>query len=231
MGWLGFFSQFFCASTKGELDSCHREVDVLRVERDLLTVELEAERATVDGLRGEVDSLVAQLDSAEEDNARLYESLRVSIQIPELPDLSSKVKVYPFDMTYDMWKGVRPEMISDTEYYAWPEDVWLEVLGVVQPEAKRAIGRARPELSDCDNYTLTMCDLLSLAFMRSGLDRQGAFMKLLSTPHSYCGFMMPNYTIRVYEPMSGTVVGWLGETGPGLYGSDTYRTQQAFFLS
>ena len=231
MNLAEFLSSFFCGGLRVELDDCKRGQSVLADKVVSLQGDLEFSGSEIARLQSLCNEYLVRAELAEADTVRFYELLQQSIQIPVLPDLGSKVKVYPFNMTHDMWHGVRPEMISDNEYYAWDEATWLSILGVVQPVAKKAVGRARPELSDCDNYSLTMCDLLSLAFMRSGLDRQGAFMKLLSTPHSYCGFMMPDYTIRVYEPVSGTVVGWLGETGPGDYGGDTYRTQQAFFLS
>ena len=95
----------------------------------------------------------------------------------------------------------------------------------VQAEVKRVVKRKADSISDCENWSLTMCNFLAVCFLRAGLDKQGAFMMLSSGGHNYCGFMLPDYRIRVYEPLSGKVVGWLGETD-GLY-----VTQLAFFLA
>lgn len=231
MSLLSFFSKLFCGGKDARIKELESKVGGLEVSLNWCTEEKDKAEVEKTRLQSLCDSIVSKCEAAEADAVRLYTLLQDAIQLPSLPDLSSKVKVYPFDMTQEQWKGVMPIVISDTEYYTWDESVWLNILSLVQPIAKNAVGRACPHIADCENYTLTLCDLLSLTFIKAGLDRQGAFLKLLSTPHSYCGFMLPDYQIRVYEPITGEVVGWLGETAAGDYGEDTYLTQQAFFLS
>lgn len=230
MGWLSFL----CSKPSAELVECRAERAALLTQREQAQNELTLLRGEVERLEHLAESLVGRAESAESDAARFYAELEKAIRVP---DLSAVLKAYPrtlidpWTMTPAQWKAVRPILTSDLNYYAFSEEGWLALLAPIQAEAKKAVGRAKPEVADCDNWTLTMCDLVALTFIRAGLDRQGAFLKLLSKPHSYCGFMLPDMRVRVYEPMSGEVVGWLGETGPGLYGDDTYKTEQAYFLS
>lgn len=192
----------------------------------------ESKEREVKRLKGLCEWHLSRAEGAEGDAARFYAELEKAIKIPDISSLvGGRVLVDPWNMTPIQWRGVQPVLISDDGYYAFTEEEWLRILAPIQAEVKKKLGFPKNEINNCDNWTLTMCALVAIAFRDAGLDKQGAFLKLVSKPHSYCGFMMPDYTVRVYEPLSGEVVGRLGETGPGDYGSGTYRTEQAFFLA
>ena len=226
-----FLSLIFCGGTKVELQQCEANGILLESEKKILEIKVADNLDEISRLQGLCNEYLVRAELAEADTARFYEELMKAVRVPELGGLSSRVLVDPWNMTQTQWKGVRCELISDDGYYAFPEETWVKVLGPIQVEVERVLGKAKPETVDCDNYTLTMCDLVSLTFNRAGLNAQGAFMKLISKPHSYCGFMLPNYTIRVYDPMNGKVIGNRGETAAGDYGADTYRTELAYFLA
>ena len=223
LNWLcgGYRAKLLrCESTLAGYES---QVDVLNAR--LLRVEQENGRLTA-----LAEALVERAESAEADAARFYEELDKAVRVPDVLPVGG-VEVDPWSMTPAQWRGVQPALISDNEYLAYSEAEWLNVLKPVQVEVNRFMGFPRSEVSDCDNWSNAAVFLVQEVFRRSGLRRQGAFMKLISKKHSYCGFMLPDYSIRVYDPMGGRVVGWLGETGPGEYGGDTYLTEQAFFLA
>jgi len=193
---------------------------VSRLEGEVAVKDSEVAR-----LQALCDGYVARVEVAEADAARFYERLLKGAEFPDLGDLSSRAVVDPWIMTPAQWYGVRTQFIGDDLYYAFPEETWLRILAPVQAEVARVVKRKADSISDCENWSGAMVNFLSICFMRAGLDRQGAFLMLSSGGHNYCGFMLPDYRIRVYEPLNGKVVGWLGETD-GLY-----VTQLAFFLA
>lgn len=236
MSLWGVLSSLLCGSSGSALEERVRQQDSQIKALSLGLIECGREKDALDGERHRLqvlcDEEVARREAAEGDAARFYDELEKSVRVVDVSGfLGNGAVVDPWVMTSQQWRGVQPVLISDLGYYAFPEEDWVNILAPIQVEVKRVLGFPKSEVKDCDNWSLTMCDMVSLAFMRAGLNRQGAFMKLLSKPHSYCGFMLPDYTVKVYEPMSGAVVGWLGATGAGGYGEDTYKTEQAFFLA
>jgi hypothetical protein len=232
LGWLESLSSFFCGGSLK--DERIRQQDEQIKSLSLSLVECGRKR---DGFESEsirlqslADSLVSRCESAEADAARFYAELGKAIKVPDIAPVGGSL-VDPWGMTPSQWVGVRPQLLSDNKYLAYPEEEWLRILTPVQAEVKRVLGFPRSEVNDCDNWTNATIFLVQEVFRRAGLSHQGAFLKLLSKAHSYCGFMMPDLSVRVYDPMSGGVVGRLGETGPGDYGEDTYKTELAYFLS
>lgn len=212
----------------------------LRAEVESLKLDLSRLESEIGGLMEEADECEADLigmeakaKAAETSAIRLQEMLDRSIRPPAIlfTLLGSMREVDPWKMTQEQWKGVQPLHISDDIYLAYSESDWMMILDPVRAEVKRVLGFPKAEVNDCDNWSNAMIFLVQEVFRRGGQRRQGAFMKLASKAHSYCGFMMPDMSIRVYDPMNGKVVGWLGETGTGGFGEDTYRTEQAFLLS
>ena len=217
-------------STKKALQQCENERNQLSADAELYASQLIACRDELKRLQKLCDGYITSIEENCSELVKLKQMLTDAVTIPNITPQNG-VNVYPFTMTQDMWHRVTPVTISDTEYLAFTEDEWLNILTPCQAEVKRVLGFPKSEVSDCENWTNALIFLVQEVFRRGGYPLQGAFMKLLSKKHSYCGFMLPDYSIKVYEPMNGRVVGNLGETGAGNWGEDTYHTEQAFFLT
>ena len=222
------------AEVNSKLDVANSKLGSSIEELDQTKNKLADEESKSETYKASADEALRDLAAARAELDIHKKVVNEAIMLPKILDyapLSDKQLVDPWIMTNAQWKGVRPDLLSDLSYYAFPEETWMNILTPIQAEVKKKLGFPKSEINDCDNWTLTMCAFIAIAFRDAGLDKQGAFLKLISKPHSYCGFMLPDYKIRVYEPMSGKVVGWLGETGPGDFGADTYKTEIAYFLA
>jgi hypothetical protein len=207
---------------------CSAENARLESEVERLNDEAYSRDCEIGRLQSLCDEYIMRVETAEADAARFYGRLIKAAEFPaieEVADLSAGAVVDPWIMTPEQWRGVNPIYIGDDLYYAYPEEEWLRMLAPVQAEVKRVVKRKADSISDCENWSLTMCTFLSICFMRAGLDKQGAFLSLSSGKHNYCGYMLPDYTIMVYEPLNGRTIGVLGET------VDLYATKLAAFLT
>lgn len=220
----------FGSSDKKNLQTCLDEKSKLSADLTECESQLTQCRDETKRLQRLCEDYVSSLEAKESELVKVNQRLTDAITIPSVSPVGG-VTVYPYDMTPAQWKGATPLVISDTRYLAYTEDEWVKTLSPLQSEVKRVLGFPKNDVSDCENWTNAMIFIVQETFRRGGYPLQGAFLKLLSKPHSYCGYMLPDYTIKVYEPMNGETVGVLGETGLGNFGEDTYKTEQAFFLT
>lgn len=150
----------------------------------------------------------------------LEKALEDAMVIPEFDVDESELVVYRFEGKVFMGYDLRA---ADLEYYQLPYDAWIELLAEVQREVGKSLTKWRVNVSDCDDWAYVMGATVVQAFVKAGLDRQGAFMILWDMTgeqkHAYNGFMDTDGQVWVYEPQNGTVVGKLGETS-GAYETD-----------
>jgi len=150
----------------------------------------------------------------------LEKALEDAMVIPELSVDESELAVYRFEGKIFAGYDLR---VADLEYYQLPYDAWIELLASVQREVGESLSKWRANVSDCDDWAYVMGATVVQAFVKAGLDKQGAFMILWdmtgAQKHAYNGFMDTDGQVWVYEPQDGTVVGKLGETS-GAYETD-----------
>jgi len=171
-------------------------------------------------LRDEVKKLKKSVAWFEDRMKTLEKALEDAMVIPELDVDESDLAVYRFEDKTFMGYDLR---LADWEYYQLPYDAWIELLAAVQREVGESLTKWRVNVSDCDDWAYVMGATVVQAFVKAGLERQGAFMILWDMTgeqkHAYNGFMDTDGQVWVYEPQNGTVVGKLGETS-GAYETD-----------
>jgi hypothetical protein len=109
---------------------------------------------------------------------------------------------------------------ADLAYYVFPYDTWIQILSHVHVEIEKVLISWVKDISDCDNFAFSTADVVSLAFKKLNMNKQGAFPIIWSWAggHAYNGFVTESDTY-IYEPQNNTVIGKLGET-TGSYESE-----------
>lgn len=114
-------------------------------------------------------------------------------------------------------------LCADEEYYALPYDTWTTLLPIIQVETAKARVKWVKEVGDCDNWSTTMYDFMSILFLKAGLRRQGGFMVVWSNTHAFNAFIDIDGKSYIYEPQNGSIVGRLNE------GSGSYMPRKLWF--
>lgn len=117
----------------------------------------------------------------------------------------------------------RDMVYADLKYYAFTFKVWESLLKPIQALVKKKLKKWRKDIADCDNWALTMASFVALAFDKSGLDKQGAFMVTWSRKHAYNAFLAVDGKVWIYEPQNGEVIGLLEES------EGSYDTEKIWF--
>ncbi len=178
---------------------------------------------SIASLKAQIEELNKQIEELEEDvkywrdrAEHFMNALSKAVEIPDISDLiGEKEIVKPW--TEFNWKGY-DFLAPDVEYYAFPKEVWEEILSRVYKEKEEHFGEWKREVFDCDDHALTMASLVVMTFEKAKLDRQGAFFIIWSPRHAYNGFIDNTRRIWIYEPQTNEIVGILGET-PDPYNS------------
>lgn len=131
----------------------------------------------------------------------------------ELPDISNYVAS---PVTYEAFNEPLPiplGIIADEYYYTFTLDQWKDILTEIQETTEDVLKRWRPNISDCDDWALVLNGFSVTAFVKAGLDKQGALLFARSRTHAYNIFIAydDGFTPYVYEPQSNTVKGKLSE--------------------
>jgi len=182
---------------------------VASLEKDLTECVLIREelKDQVQSLNKEVIELKKDVKYYEERITKLTEALASSIVIPDISQYIMDRRII------NPYKIIRNFNIlcADLEYYMLPLEQWKKICTLIQAEVKKVLETWKPEISDCDNWSLVMNSFVSIAFKNCKIDRQGAFSMVWSYTHAYNLFV--SYEgIYIYEPQNNRIVGRFLET-------------------
>ncbi len=244
MSQKGWLQDIFCAELRKELDNVKTTIRELEDklgesesahrESETKYSELQADNTT---LRDELDRLKAAYDDA-------IKALSNAVEIPDVskileqavndetekevdpPNLVNPAAVKMYGFIYDV-------ATSDNVYYAYDEDSWKQVLDMIHPEVKKAVGFGSSEIADCDNYAYTTAVFTALAFNKAGKRYQGAigvaegyYDQDIKTTHAFNVVILDDDRMLTYEPYSNT---WLGDTDIVNTGANKYKVRKINF--
>lgn len=205
---LAFFESIFCGSKVAEVNRLKEENMGLREDKEILKRnylnKVEEYNDMVQACTGDKLELLQQV----RDLTSLLSS-RV-----ELPDISGYVAS---PVTYEAFNEPLPiplGIIADEYYYTFTLPQWRDILTEVQRTTKDVLEQWKPNISDCDDFALVLNGFAVTAFVKAGLDYQGALLFARSRSHAYNVFVAygdDGFTAYVYEPQNNRVVGKLVE--------------------
>lgn len=157
--------------------------------------------------------------------ASLKADLEKAIIIPDISHyLTSRKQIEPRSVvnTYGQFDLV----CADEAYYALSKRDWNAVLALVFEQVRKVLNTWVAEISDCDDWALLMAALMSSAFKKSGVERQGAFCVIWSNCHAYNGYVTNERKLYLFEPQNGQTINELNQAL-----ADPYKTRSIWFLS
>ena len=209
--WFGGDLKKRLRKCESKLAKCLEERDALKSQLAAATRANEKFLKQIEALKKEVEELRQDCIYFEERVKQLSSALAKSVQIPDISDLvveRKAVRPWALKELTEKYQVV----VADAEYYALPKDAWEQLLDRIEPERLKLIKTWRREISDCDDWAIIMHALVTAAFIKAKLDKQGAFMIVWSNTHAYNAYMDIEENVWIYEPQSGKTVGKLGET-------------------
>jgi len=232
--WL---QDILCPKLKKELDNVKitiRELEDKLGESEEKYSELQADYTT---LKDELDRLKTAYDDA-------IKSLSNAVEIPDISEIleqavkdGTEKKVDPPNLVNPaagkMYGLIYDVETSDNFYYAYNEGPWRQVLDLIHPEVKKAVGFGRSEMADCDNYAYTTAVFTALAFNKADKRYQGAigvaegyYDQDIKTTHAFNVVILDDDRMLTYEPYSNT---WLGDTDIVNTGANKYKVRKINF--
>lgn len=244
MSQKGWLQDIFCAKLKKELDNVKttiRELEDKLGESELAHKESEDKyselQADYTTLKDELDRLKTAYDDA-------IKSLSNAVEIPDISEIleqavkdGTEKKVDPPNLVNPaagkMYGLIYDVETSDNFYYAYDEGPWRQVLDLIHPEVKKAVGFGRSEMADCDNYAYTTAVFTALAFNKADKRYQGAigvaegyYDQDIKTTHAFNVVILDDDRMLTYEPYSNT---WLGDTDIVNTGANKYKVRKINF--
>ncbi len=244
MSQKGWLQDIFCAELKKELDNVKttiRELEDKLGESDSAHRESETKyselHADNTALRDELDRLKAAYDDA-------IKALSNAVEIPDVSEIleqsvndETEKEVDPPNLVNPaagkMYGFIYDVATSDNVYYAYDEDSWKQVLDLIHPEVKKAVGFGSSEIADCDNYAYTTAVFTALAFNKAGKRYQGAigvaegyYDQDIKTTHAFNVVILDDDRMLTYEPYSNK---WLGDTDVVNTGANKYKVRKINF--
>ena len=156
--------------------------------------------------------------------AKEIEALKLALaESSKVPSASDYVELADAEV-FTPWLNLKLKKYTltyaDLVYYSFPKEQWVELLGEIQPVLIKCIGEWLPEISDCDNFSLSMYHFVSKSFMNAGYEKQGSFMIVWSQKHAYNAFADTDGKIWIYEPQTNKVIGEIDDVLDEIYESD-----------
>lgn len=237
MSQKSWLHDIVCPKLKKELDNVKttiRELEDKLGESEEKYSELQADYTT---LKDELDRLKTAYDDA-------IKSLSNAVEIPDISEIleqavkdGTEKKVDPPNLVNPaagkMYGLIYDVETSDNFYYAYNEGPWRQVLDLIHPEVKKAVGFGRSEMADCDNYAYTTAVFTALAFNKADKRYQGAigvaegyYDQDIKTTHAFNVVILDDDRMLTYEPYSNT---WLGDTDIVNTGANKYKVRKINF--
>ena len=224
---MSFLEDVFCSELKKKLERAEMEKGelqkrIIELENSIgesdnkynaLLAQYEAQNAELDRLKVAYDDLVKAMGKA--------------VTIPDISEILSQAETDGVRKQVDPPNEKHPGLnklygfiydieTSDNYYYAYDEATWRQILELVHPEVKKAVGFGSGEVSDCDNYAYTTAIFAALAFNKAGSRYQGAlgvaeghYDPDIKTTHAFNVIFLNDNLMMTIEPYSNR---WLGKT-------------------
>lgn len=244
MSLKGWLQEIFCTELKKELDNVKTTIGELEdklsesesahKESETKYCELHADYTT---MRDELDRLKTAYDDA-------IKALSNAVEIPDVSEIleqavndETEKKVDPPNLVNPasgkMYGLIYDVETSDNVYYAYNEGSWKQVLDMIHPEVKKAVGFGSSEIADCDNYAYTTAVFTALAFNKADKRYQGAigvaegyYDQDIKTTHAFNVVILDDDRMLTYEPYSNK---WLGDTDIVNTGANKYKVRKINF--
>lgn len=244
MSRTGWLQEIFCADLRKELVNAQ---SAIRELEDKLSESESAYKESED----QFNELYAEYTAQKDELDRLkfayndtIKALSIAVEIPDIStileqavDEGSQKKVDPPNLvnpaTGKMYGLLYDVETSDNIYYAYDEGSWKQVLDLIHPEVKKAVGFGSSEIADCDNYAYTTAVFTALAFNKAGKRYQGAigvaegyYDPGISSTHAFNVVILDDDSMLSYEPYNNN---WLGDTDTVNAGSLKYKVRKINF--
>ncbi len=224
MSWL---EEFFCIEVKRRLSQAQTEKADLQKKINDLETSLQDAGSQNNVLQSKYDVQTEELERLKEAHKKTLQALGKAVTIPDISAILSQAELNGVRKQVDPPNERHPTLdkmygfiyeinASDNLYYAYDEATWAEILKLVHPEMKKAVGFGGTEASDCDNYANTLAVFTTLAFNKAKSPYQGAigvaeghYDPAISTTHAFNVIFLNNNEMLTYEPYNGK---WLGKT-------------------
>ena len=223
---LNWLRDILCRKIDRELGDCYVQCSILEAEATKLHVENESLNHRINQLEmlvGDTDELKAKILKLTED-CTYYEKRVETLTVSLAEERKESIKIPVFEIDEDKLMVMKPSsdavfkpyddfVYADLEYYTLSKSEWDSILPSIQEQVKKALTCYEHPVSDCDDWAYVMGGFVTVAFRKSGLDRQGAFMVTWQkNRHAYNAYMDTEGRVWIYEPQSGRTVGELGKT-------------------
>jgi hypothetical protein len=224
MRWL---QELFCGALRRELSEAINEIKELENNLSLHESELIESKNQYRELNEEYDNQKNELDRLKITYNDAIKALSNAIEIPDISlilynavNTGVEKKVDPPNevnpINNKMYGFIYEIETSDNFYYAYDHSTWKQILDLIQPLVKKAVGFGSSELADCDNYAYTTAIFTALAFNKAKKNYQGAigvaegyYDPRLSATHAFIVVILNDNQMMTYEPYNNN---WIGNT-------------------
>lgn len=241
MGWL---QEIFCAELRRELVNAQSAIEDLEKK-------ISESESTLQESKDQYSEVHTQYETQKDESDRLkvayndaIKALSNAIEIPDISEILRQAVDNGFQKKVDPPNEVNPTLnkmygllydveTSDNIYYAYDDASWKQILDLIHPEVKKAVGFGSSEIADCDNYAYTTAVFTALAFNKARKKYQGAigvaeghYDPDISTTHAFNVVLLDDNRMLSYEPYSNN---WLGDTDIVNTGSLRYKVRKVNF--
>ena len=243
MSWL---EDMFCAEVKKQLEKTQTEKEELQRRIDELENSLQESNNQHSVLLAQHEAQEAEFDRLKAAYDDIVKAMGKSVNIPDISGILSQAEENGVRKQIDppnekhptlnkMYGFIYEIVTSDNYYYAYNEATWRQILELVHPEVKKAVGFGSGEVSDCDNYAYTTAIFTALAFNKAGSRYQGAigvaeghYDPAISTTHAFNVILLDDNIMMTVEPYSNR---WLGKTDDVNNDSLRYKVRKINFAN
>jgi hypothetical protein len=224
MRWL---QELFCGEIRIELIRAQNTIENL--ENTLSTLEsiLQDSNKQLSELQAQFAIQMDELDRLKVAYNDAIKALSNTIEIPDITEILRQAVNNGFQKKVDPANEVNPlnnkmygflydVETSDNFYYAYNDATWIQILNLIQPVVKKAVGFGSGEIADCDNYAYTTAIFTSLAFNKANKKYQGAlgvaeghYDPAISATHAFNVVLLNDNHMATYEPYNNK---WIGIT-------------------
>ena len=246
MSQKGWLQEIFCAELRRELVNAQSVIEDLEKKLGESEVTLLESQDQNSELNAQYETQKNELERLKVAYNDAIKALSNAVQIPDIslileqavddglqknvdpPNLVNPATGKMYGLLYDV-------ETSDNIYHAYDEASWKQVLDLIHPEVKKAVGFGSSEIADCDNYAYTTAVFTALAFNKAGKRHQGAigvaegyYDPSISTTHAFNVVLLDDDRMLSYEPYSNN---WLGDTDIVNTGSLKYKVRKINFTN
>lgn len=228
----------FCLRVKAELKKLREEYDKLSSQYEVQKKATNDMAEEILAVRGEFLALQGDVRYWSKTAEKYAKLLGEAITLPNIelfyenghPVIVDPPNVYN-PATGTMYGFEYPIQTADPEYLAIYPHNWNLITKAIYLEVEKALGYARPEVLDCDDWAFIFNAFVAMAWEKiPRINRQGAFGIGISdvipgqgVAHAYNVYMANDSRMYIVEPQTGRTVGILGQT------DHPYKTREVYF--